>query len=38
MKKLLFLFLSTLILITGCGNYGKLKLPPKEKQEDKQIK
>ena len=35
MKKLPLLCLSIFLLLSGCGKYGKLKLPPKDKPQDK---
>ena len=35
MQKLLFLFFGIMILTSGCGKYGKLKLPPQEQKENK---
>ena len=36
MKKLLYLLISVFLLTSGCGKYGKLKLPKEGKEEKKQ--
>jgi predicted small lipoprotein YifL len=38
MKKSLFILLSILLLTSGCGKYGNLKLPPQDKKENTQTK
>jgi predicted small lipoprotein YifL len=35
MKKLLFLCLSIMLITSGCGKYGKLKLPSDDKPKEK---